>query len=600
MLKKVLQYFLKGFSYLCNHGVWEFTKKVFRKLSGKERPVNYQKWLKKHLPDKNELESQCRQEFSYSPKISIVVPLHCTPENYLNDMIQSVCCQTYGKWELILSDGSGENTPLKTVLEHWEKEDSRIHVLYHKEQLSISENTNCGIVQADGEFVAFLDHADRLTEHALYEYVKLLNENPKLDLIYSDEDKMTLNGKKFFQPHFKPDFNPDLLRTVNYICHFVIVRSTLIQKVGMMDANYEGAQEYDFLLRCIDQTDQIGHIPKILYHWRSHKESTAENLKNRQRVFEAGKRAINAHYKRNHIPATADYGEYPGLYRTGYLWKEQPLVSILIPNKDHVNDLKRCIESIESKTTYRNYEYIIIENNSTDEETFQFYKELEAHNPKVRVVYWDGMFNYSAINNFGARYANGEYFLLLNNDTEMINESCIEELLGYCMRNDVGAVGARLYYEDDTIQHAGVVIGFGGIAGHCFVQHSRKETGYCHRIVCAQNYSAVTAACMMVKRRAFELVGGLSVELAVAFNDIDLCMKLREAGYLIVYNPYAELYHYESKSRGLEDTPEKVARFNKEIDTFARRWPKILKEGDPFYNQNLALDRQDFALKKVK
>ena len=257
------------------------------------------------------------------------------------------------------------------------------------------------------------------------------------------------------------------------------------------------------------------------------------------------------------------------------------------------------MDSIDRKSTYQNYEYIIVENNSTEEKTFRFYKELEENNPKARVVYWDREFNYSAINNYGASFAKGEYLLLLNNDTEIINEDCLEELLGYCMRGDVGAVGARMYYEDDTIQHAGVVIGFGGIAGHCFVLQPRGTTGYCHRIICAQDYSAVTAACMMVKKSAFDQVGGLTEELAVAFNDIDFCMKLRAAGYLIVYNPYAELYHYESKSRGLEDTPEKVARFNKEIATFEKRWPDIMRDGDPYYNPNLTLKSQDFSLKRI-
>ena len=300
------------------------------------------------------------------------------------------------------------------------------------------------------------------------------------------------------------------------------------------------------------------------------------------------------------MQAQVSKGEFLGLYRTKFLREKDPLISIIIPNKDHIDDLKRCMDAIENRSTYRNYEFIIVENNSEDPETFAYYQQLETVNPRVRVVYWKGIFNYSAINNFGVQYAKGEYLLLLNNDTEIINEDCLEELLGYCTRSDVGAVGARLYYEDDTIQHAGVVIGFGGIAGHCFVQQKRGFTGYCHRIICAQDYSAVTAACMMVKREAYEKVGGLSEEFEVAFNDIDFCLKLGRAGYHIVYNPYAELYHYESKSRGLEDTPEKVARFNREIAMFEKRWPDILRDGDPYYNPNLTLDSQDFSLRRIK
>ncbi len=316
-------------------------------------------------------------------------------------------------------------------------------------------------------------------------------------------------------------------------------------------------------------------------------------------AFDAGARAIKAHYDRIGVPVEIEKGEYLGLYRTKFLWEEKPLISIIIPNKDHIDDLRRCIDSIEEKATYRNYEYVIVENNSTEDETFAYYKELEASNPKAHVVYWDGIFNYSAINNFGAAHAKGDYLLLLNNDTEIISPDCLEQLLGYCMRPDVGAVGARLYYEDDTVQHAGVVVGFGGIAGHCFVQQKRDATGYCHRIICAQDYSAVTAACMMVKREAFDKVHGLSEEFQVAFNDIDFCLRLGKAGYLVVYNPYAELYHYESKSRGLEDTPEKVARFNREIASFEKHWPEILRDGDPYYNPNLTLESQDFSLKRI-
>ena len=410
-----------------------------------------------------------------------------------------------------------------------------------------------------------------------------------------------MDGHKFFQPHFKPDYNPDLLCTVNYICHLFVVDRKIIDKVGMLRSEFDGAQDYDFIFRCIEAVDpsEIYHIPKILYHWRCHEDSTAENPESKTYAFEAGKRAIEAHYERTGIHAEVYQGEFLGLYRTRFIRDHDPLISIVIPNKDHIEDLKRCMDSIDKKSTYQNYEYIIVENNSTDEKTFQYYKELEASNPKAHVVYWDREFNYSAINNYGASFAKGEYLLLLNNDTEIINPDCLEELLGYCMRSDVGAVGARMYYEDDTIQHAGVVIGFGGIAGHCFVLQPRGTTGYCHRIICAQDYSAVTAACMMVKREAFDKVGGLTEELAVAFNDIDFCMKLRAAGYLIVYNPYAELYHYESKSRGLEDTPEKVARFNKEIQIFEKRWPDILRNGDPYYNPNLTLKSQDFSLRRI-
>lgn len=599
-IRKTRKYYDKGLYYLKLHGFKALVHKAFQKVQEKKRgPIEYQKWLPKHLPSKAELEREREENFPYRPVISIVVPLYNTPKQYLEELVRSVKQQTYSNWELCLSDGSGKNSELYDYLEQLASQDKRIKVSHSEDPLKISSNTNCALDLVSGDYIAFVDHDDVLVENALYECIRVLNFDRGIDLIYSDEDKMSMDGHKFFQPHFKPDFNIDLLRTVNYICHLLVVKRKLREKVGCLQEAYDGAQDYDFILRCIEKANHIYHIPKILYHWRSHEKSTSENPESKLYAFEAGKRAIQAHYERMGIDATVINGEYLGLYRTQYHLRNHPLVSILIPNKDHINDLKRCINSIEEKSQYENYEYIIIENNSSEAETFQYYKKLEAENSKVRVVYYKGKFNYSAINNYGARFAKGDYLWLLNNDTEIINNDCIEELVGYCSRDDVGIVGARLYYEDDTIQHAGVVIGFGGIAGHCFVQHPRGATGYCHRIICAQDYSAVTAACMMVKKAVYDAVGGLTEELEVAFNDIDFCMKVRQLGKLVVYNPYAELYHYESKSRGLEDTPEKIQRFQREIATFERRWPEILKNGDPYYNPNLTLESQDFSLKKI-
>lgn len=600
--KKIEKYAKKGIRYWKTQGSAALVGKVAAKVrTASTREIPYQKWIVRHLPGPKELERQRREKFDFQPKISIVIPLYKTQEKYLRQLVETIKEQTYPNWELCLSDGSGANSPIAGLLESLAASDERIKVVSHEESLQISENTNAAIEIATGDYIAFADHDDELTPNALFECVKALNKNRDVKILYSDEDKMSMDGHKFFQPHFKPDYNPDLLCTVNYICHLFVVDRKVIEQVGTLRKEFDGAQDYDFIFRCIEAVSQeeICHVPKILYHWRCHEESTAENPESKTYAFESGKRAIEEHYRRTGIDAEVYQGEFLGLYRTRFHRDHDPLISIIIPNKDHIDDLKRCMDSIDQKSTYKNYEYIIVENNSTDDATFQYYKKLEAENPKAHVVYWDKEFNYSAINNYGAAFAKGEYLLLLNNDTEIINEDCLEELLGYCMRSDVGAVGARMYYEDDTIQHAGVVIGFGGIAGHCFVLQPRGTTGYCHRIICAQDYSAVTAACMMVKREAFDKVGGLTEELAVAFNDIDFCMKLREAGYLIVYNPYAELYHYESKSRGLEDTPEKVARFNKEIQIFERRWPDIMRDGDPYYNPNLTLKSQDFSLKRI-
>lgn len=597
---KVARYAQKGNRYFQTHGARALVEKTFEKLNTLRRPpIVYSKWILKHLPDSHELDRQRKMKFDYEPKFSIVVPLYKTPVPYLKKMVESVKQQTYSNWELCLSDGSGPDSPIHEELMKMAREDERIQVISHEQPLQISENTNAAIERATGDFIVFMDHDDELTEHALFACAEALNKDQGIEVIYSDEDKMSMDGNKFFQPHFKPDFNIDLLRTVNYICHLFVVKKTLVEQVGMLRSEFDGAQDYDFILRCVEATKHIYHIPQILYHWRSHEDSTSENPESKLYAFDAGQRAIQAHYDRVGIHAEVIKGEYLGLYRTKYILEEKPLISIIIPNKDHIDDLKRCMDSIEQRATYRNYEFIIVENNSTEQSTFEWYKKAEKEYSNVKVVYYDGEFNYSRINNFGEKYAEGEYLLLLNNDTEIINEDCLEELLGYCTRSDVGIVGARLYYEDDTIQHAGVVIGFGGIAGHCFVQQPRGLTGYCHRIICAQDYSAVTAACMMVKKTVYEEVGGLTEELAVAFNDVDFCLKVREAGYLVVYNPYAELYHYESKSRGLEDTPEKVERFHREIKLVESRWPDIFENGDPFYNPNLTLDSQDFSLKRI-
>ena len=440
----------------------------------------------------------------------------------------------------------------------------------------------------------FADHDDELTPDALFRCVKALNEDPELKVLYSDEDKMSMDGHKFFQPHFKPDYNPDLLCTVNYICHLFVVDRKVIEQVGTLQKEFDGAQDYDFVFRCVEAAgrEQIHHIPRILYHWRCHEDSTAENPESKMYAFDAGARAIKAHYDRLGVPVEIEKGEYLGLYRTKFLWEEKPLISIIIPNKDHIDDLKRCIDSIEEKATYRNYEYVIVENNSTEDETFAYYKELEASNPKAHVVYWNGIFNYSAINNFGAAHAKGDYLLLLNNDTEIISPDCLEQLLGYCMRPDVGAVGARLYYEDDTVQHAGIVVGIGGnargIGQNMFMGLQRARSGYLHKASLAMDYSAVTAACLMVKRSIYEAVGGFEEKLAVAFNDVDFCLKVRKEGYLVVYQPRVEAYHYESKSRGSEDSPEKVARFGREIEYMRNHWIGILKNGDPYYNPNFS------------
>lgn len=591
-LQKFLIYYKK-------EGLTSTLNRIKTKVFRQPDRLTYEKWLKKNTITAEELKNQRNIQFDVQPLFSIVIPLYHTSEKYFRELLDSICNQTYSRWELCLADGSEEDHGISKIVDEYQKKYSNIYYRKLEKNLGISENTNAAIEMSAGDYIVLADHDDRLAENALFECAKAISENEQdcpIDILYSDEDKLDMSGKKFFDPNFKSDFNIDLLCSMNYICHLFVVKKELLERVGVLRKEYDGAQDHDFILRCAEQAENIFHIPKILYHWRCHMDSTAANPESKLYAFEAGRKAVEQHYERMNIPAKVEHANFYGMFRTRYQWNEQPLISIIIPNKDHIEDLHKCINSIEEKSIYRNFEFIVVENNSTEEKTFQFYKELEQRE-NVQVVYYKGGFNFSKINNFGVQFANGEYLLLLNNDTEIINADCLNELLDYCMREDVGIVGAKLCYADDTIQHAGVVIGFGGVAGHTFIESSRFDTGYMGRILCAQDYSAVTAACLMTKKSVFNAVGGLTEELEVAFNDIDYCLKVRETGKLVVYNPYAELYHYESKSRGLEDTPEKVERFNCEAAVFSERWMKILKLGDPYYNPNLTLDKADFSLK---
>ncbi len=577
-----------------------FVKSV-HKIQGIDNDYDYGEWYSLTKPSQEELERQRKEIWEKGPKFSIVMPLYKTPERYLREMLDSIVAQTYTDWELCLADGSPKGADVSKIVKKYQDKDSRILYKRLEQNGGISDNTNAAIAMTSGDYIVLADHDDAMTEDALFECAKAVKEHPECEVIYSDEDKMDMDGGALFDPHFKPDFNLDLLTSVNYICHQFVVKKELVDKVGGLRKEFDGAQDYDFIFRCTEAASGVWHIPKVLYHWRCHQDSTASNPQSKLYAFEAGSRAIMEHYHRVGIEAEkVEKGVDYGIYHTIFKILGEPLVSIIIPNKDHYQDLDLCIRAILTRGTYKNLEFVVVENNSTKKETFAYYQSIQKEFPQVRVVTWTKEFNYSAINNFGVHHARGEYLLFLNNDTELIARNFIEEMLGFCQREDVGAVGARLLYQDDTIQHAGVVVGFGGIAGHTFIGLHKAENSYFHRAMCAQDYSAVTAACMMSKKSVFEEAGGFSEDLAVAFNDIDYCMKVRSLGKLVVYAPYAVLYHYESKSRGLEDTPEKVARFNREVAKFAKKWPDILKNGDPYYNPNLTLRKSNFALRDLK
>ena len=584
----------KGFRYLKHYGLREFLVRLSERMEPEEVP--YGPWFEKHKASREQLEKQRARKWDRTPLLSIVVPAYRTPEEFLEQMMDSLLAQSYENWELCIANGSPEDDRMQKVLREYTKKDSRIRVKNLEENLGIAGNTNAALAMASGEFVGLLDHDDLLAPNALYEVADRIVADEQTDVLYTDEDKVTTDLKEHFQPHFKPDFSIDLLRSNNYICHFFVVRRTLLEKTGGFRREFDGAQDYDFIFRCTEAAEKIVHIPEVLYHWRTHKESTADNPVSKMYAFEAGKRAIESHLERCREQGVVSHTKDMGFYRVDYPVQGSPLVSVVIPNKDHSDMLMRCVNSIKEKTTWKNYEIIIAENNSVQKETFDCYQKLQEDS-RIRVITWEGEFNYSAINNFAVREARGEYLLFLNNDVEVISEGWMTFMLGNCQREEVGIVGAKLYYPDDTIQHAGTIIGIGGIAGHAFLNMPRSRTGYLHKASIQLNVSAVTAACMMMKRSVFESLQGFEERLSVAFNDVDLCLRTVQAGYLVVYLPWAQLYHYESRSRGAEDSEEKIRRFQGEIEFMRSRWIGLLKSGDPYYNKNLTLSKWNYSLR---
>ena len=536
-----------------------------------------------------------------SPLFSIIIPLYETPEEYLRELLESITQQSYKKYEVCLADGSRPGKDVSSVVRQYQAKDQRIKYRCLNKNKGISGNTNEALAMAEGDFIVLCDHDDMLEKDALYWLAEAVRKEPECDCIYSDEDKVDETGKRYFDPHFKPDYNIDLLCSVNYICHIFAVRKSLCDEYGGFRSEYDGAQDYDFILRMTEKARKTVHVPKVLYHWRTHTGSTSENPQSKLYAYEAGAKAIREHYRRVWPKLgieKIETGISLGIYHTYFETDDSELISVIIPNKDHTEDLDKAIRSMIERGTWRNLEFIIAENNSEEEETFRYYEEIQREYPQVKVVRYEGGFNYSRINNFAEKYAKGKYILMMNNDVELIEKDSMREMVGYLQREDVGAVGCRLLYEDDTIQHAGVVVGI-GTAEHILKNTLSGDGTYYNRAMTAQDYSAVTAAVMMMKREDYETLGGFDESFAVAFNDIDLCLRIRESGKLIVYDPYACFHHYESRSRGAEDTPEKKNRFFNEISRFVRRWYPVLKEGDPYYNPNLSITRNDFALRNL-
>ena len=562
----------------------------------------YEIWIRKNEPTKEELEEYKKESlsFNYRPKISIVTPVWNIDETWLRLAIESVSNQVYDNWELCIADGGSTKQHVKRVLKEYAKKDKRIKVKFLLENKGIAGNSNEALSLATGEFVTFLDHDDELAPVALYEIVNLLNDKPELDFIYSDEDKITTKGIRK-DPFFKPNWSPDMFLSHNYLCHLSLIRKDLVDIVGGFREGYDGSQDYDLFLRVTELIDEkrIAHIPTILYHWRLVLGSAAELVSAKPYALVAAKKALDDALARRGIEGEVSDGLFTSSYRVRYKIIGSPKVSIIIPTKDEVDTLKTCIESIIEKTDYKNYEIVIVDNQSKEEETFTYYDKIK-NNREIKILEYNKPFNFSAINNYAASEVDAEYILFLNNDTEVISNEWLKAMLEHAQRKEVGAVGAKLLYHNNTIQHAGIIIGIIGkppVGGHSHRHFNKSSPGYFGRIQHVQNLSAVTAACIMLRREVFEDVGGFDENLTVAFNDVDFCLKIREKDYLIVYTPYAELYHYESLSRGYEDTAEKQARFLKEVEYVRAKWMHVIDKCDPYYNPNLTLDKEDFSIK---
>ncbi|WP_405104657.1 glycosyltransferase family 2 protein [Paenibacillus sp. FSL K6-1217] len=590
----------KAWGIYRNKGIrslWIIIKQTLE-YSNEDTVDDYLQWMEKsRLTDSDIIRTkQSIEELEYKPLISIVVPVYNVEEVWLRKCIDSVRGQFYPNWELCISDDASTKSHIKKVLKEYQEIDPKIKVVFRNLNGHISNSSNSALEIASGEFIALLDHDDELTPDALYENVLLLNEFPAADVIYSDEDKISVEGERF-SPFFKPDWSPDLLMSQMYTCHLSVYRKSLIDHIGGFRVGYEGSQDFDLMLRVTELTSNIYHIPKILYHWRAIPTSTASNGSTKDYTHVAGLKAIEDAIHRRALDATVESIEgHSNVYLMRYKPTHNPKISIIIPTKNMSSVLRQCLESIFNKTTYANFEVIIVDNGSNETDVFELYRHYESiEEDRFKVHALDIPFNYSKLNNFGVEKASGELILLLNNDVEVITGDWLQEMAGQALRKEIGAVGACLYYPDNTIQHGGVILGIGGVAGHSHKYFNSDHTGYYRRLKIVSNYTAVTAACLMLRKDVYNEVNGLEEELQVAFNDVDLCLKIWSSGYNNVWLPHVKLYHYESKSRGHEDTIEKQERFSKEIAWVKNRWSNLL-ENDPAYNPNLSKVKEDYSI----
>lgn len=561
--------------------------------------AGYKKWLALHPDLMDAIAGQTLQQLAVRPLISVVMPVYNPNPEHLAACLESIQQQSYGNWELCVADDASTTPGVKEVLERFVQEDERLRVCYREANGHICAASNSALALASGEYVALVDHDDLLAPHALLHLVQAINDHPDAGIFYTDEDKIDAGGH-FYDPHFKPDWNPELILAQNYVSHLGVFRKDLIDAVGGFREGFEGAQDHDLLLRCVaklsDPAQQVVHIPRVLYHWRSSEGSTALAGSEKGYAAQAGLKAVNDFLKTRDDGAVAEAGQFPNTFRVRYPVPE-PFVSLLVPTRNGVEILRPCVDAILERTAYRHLELLILDNQSDCPETLAYMEEVSRRDERVRVIRWDYPFNYSAINNFGAQQARGSIVGLINNDIEPINGDWLSEMVSQVARPEVGCVGAKLYYPNNKVQHGGVILGIGGVAGHSHKFADRDAPGYFHRLMLTQNLSAVTGACLLVRKEVFEEVGGLEGDhLKIAFNDVDLCLRVREAGYRNVWTPYAEAYHHESISRGKEDTPEKQARFASEVTYMKERWRSQL-ENDPAYNPNLTRAFEDFSLR---
>lgn len=586
-----------GKQSLKTDGVWKTAKRVTNKLF--RRYISAEAWMKRPIYTEEQLQEQRAGAFDRDITISIATPLYNTPAEYLREMIESVQAQTYGKWELCLADGSDEDhSEVGRICLAYAEKDSRIRYRKMPENKGIAGNSNECIGMATGEYISLLDHDDLLHPAALYCVMEAITEQGA-DFIYTDEATFrNSDTSDITSIHLKPDFAPDNLLANNYICHFTTFQRKLSEQGDLFREGYDGSQDHELFLRLTNAAKCIVHVPKVLYLWRAYGESTAEDGNNKPYATIAGIKAVGDYLRARGIDARVEQAKgIPSIYRVSYaIPADRPKVSIIIPNRDHADDLKACIDSITWKTTYDNYEIVIVENGSTDETVLRYYDEITGADFRVKKLDWRGGFNWSAINNLAAENTDGEYLLFLNNDTEVITPEWIEELMMHAQRSEIGIVGAMLYYPNDIIQHGGVILGLGGVAGHAFAGTEQGNRGYAGKLCYANDVSAVTGACMMMRREIWGNAEGFDEAFAVGLNDIDFCLRVRKAGYRILWTPYAELYHYESKSRGKPDTAGKKEAANREIELFRTKWEKKLEVGDPYYNPNLSL-KDSYRLK---